>query len=263
MPDAPITLTDANLGQVLNGDKPALILFTSGEGLRSDFKAAFDKSAKEDASGKIVYARVDPRQLPALAQRFNIGDKPVLIAWYCGQEVARRQKPWGTDLPLAIEMLQKAVTDSGSILPEPSVKEEEKPMNQPTVLNAPVTVTDATFEQEVLNADLPVLVDFWAAWCGPCRMVGPILEKLAGEFAGQIKIAKVDVDANPGLSQAFRIQSIPNLMIVKQRTMIFNQPGALPENALRDLISQAIALQIPPQAKQEQAEAEAQETEQQ
>ena len=251
-----MTLTDANLGQVMNGDKPVLILFTSGEGLRSDFKAAFDKSAKEDTSGKIVYARVDPRDLPALAERFKVGDKPVLVAWYCGEEVARRQKPWGTDLPLAIEMLQKAVTESGTVISE-KTEEEEVPVNQPTVLNAPVTVTDATFEQEVLNADLPVLVDFWAAWCGPCRMVGPILEKLAGEFAGQIKIAKVDVDANPGLSQAFRIQSIPNLMIVKERTMIFNQPGALPEAALRDLISQAISLQIPPQGEQAEADVEA------
>ena len=99
-------------------------------------------------------------------------------------------------------------------------------------------LTDNNFEELVLKSDKPVMVDFWAEWCGPCRMVGPILDKLAGEFAGQIKVAKVNVDENPGLSQAFRIQSIPNLMIVKQRTMIFNQPGALPEASLRDLIQQ-------------------------
>ncbi|HVU14625.1 MAG TPA: thioredoxin [Phototrophicaceae bacterium] len=277
MPDAPITLTNANLDSVLNGDKPVLILFTSGEGLRSDFKTAFDKAAKDDAARKITYVRADPKALPELAQKFGVGEKPVLVAWYCGEEVARRQKPWGTDLPLAIELLNKAVSENGNPIsdstpraatPEPP-KKEAKPVTEPTVvLNKPVTVTDATFEQEVLNADLPVLVDFWAAWCGPCRMVGPILEKLAGEFAGQIKIAKVDVDANPGLSQAFRIQSIPNLMIVKQRTMIFNQPGALPEVALRDLIQQAIALEIPPQAAQQtaqqpQAEAEAEDQTQQ
>jgi thioredoxin 1 len=236
----------------MSGAKPVLILFTSGEGLRSDFKAAFDKAAKED-TGKIAYVRADPQQLPALAERFGVGDKPVLIAWYCGEEIARRQKPWGTDLPLAIEMLQNAVTASGNMVEEPT-EEEKKPVTQPNYPNAPVIVTDATFEQEVLNSDLPVLVDFWAAWCGPCRMVAPILEKLAGEFAGKIKIAKVDVDANPGLQNAFRIQSIPNLMIVKNRTMIFNQPGALPEAPLRDLIQQAIALEVPPPKAQPEAQ---------
>jgi thioredoxin 1 len=261
MPDAPITLTEANLDAVMNGEKPVLLLFTSGEGLRSDFKAAFDKAAKEDS--KVIYARVDPRENAALAARFGVGDKPVLVAWYCGEEVARRAKPWGTDLPLAVELLQKAVTESGNTLPEATQavpEKEEKPVTQPTVLNKPVNVTDATFEAEVLNSDIPVLVDFWAEWCGPCRMVGPILEKLAGEFAGQIKIAKVDTDHNPGLSQAFRIQSIPNLMIVKERTMIFNQPGALPEPALRDLIQQAIALQLPPREQQEAPAAEEEST---
>ncbi len=261
MPE-PMNLNQANLDSVLNGDQPALILFTTGDGLRGDFKVAFDKAANEAKNG-IVYAKADPRQLPELAARFDVGEKPVLIAWYCGEALARRSKPWGTDLPLAIELLQKASAeaaptdapvDGGST---DQVKEEEQPVNQPIVLNAPVQVTDATFEDEVLNSDIPVMVDFWAAWCGPCRMVAPVLEKLAGEFAGQIKIAKVDVDANPGLSQAFRIQSIPNLMIVKQRTMIFNQPGALPEDALRNLIEQAIALEIPPQEAQQEAEAEA------
>jgi thioredoxin 1 len=80
-------------------------------------------------------------------------------------------------------------------------------------------------------------------------MVAPILDKLAKEFAGKIKIAKVDTDANPRLSQTFRIQSIPNLMIVKNRTIVFNQPGALPEAVLRDLVNQAIALQVPPPQK--------------
>ena len=82
-------------------------------------------------------------------------------------------------------------------------------------------------------------------------MVAPILEKLAAEYAGKIRIAKVDTDANPGLSQAFRIMSIPTIMLIKQRTIVFSQPGALPEPAFRDLIDQLIALEIPPQTAQD------------
>ena len=75
-------------------------------------------------------------------------------------------------------------------------------------------VTDATFQKEVVDYshELPVLVDFWAEWCGPCKMVAPIMEKMAAEFAGKVRIAKVDTDANQGLSQAFRIMSIPTIM---------------------------------------------------
>lgn len=253
----PITLTDETLGSTLQGDRPALILFTTGEGLRGDFKTAFDKAA---TNAKVVFARVDPKQSPRAAAQFGVGDKPVLVGVYCGEEVVRRLKPWGSDLPLALEMLESAVKERAPQPEQETDNEPEAPApeEQKMTVDKPVAVTDATFEQEVLQSDLPVLVDFWAEWCGPCRMVGPILDKLAKEFAGQIKIAKVNVDENPSLSQAFRIQSIPNLMIVKQRTMIFNQPGALPEASLRDLIQQAITLEIPPQ---DAAEAEAVEEE--
>ena len=81
-------------------------------------------------------------------------------------------------------------------------------------------VTDATFEELVINAERPVVVDFWAAWCGPCKMVAPEMEKLAEKYDGSIDVVKVDVDANPRLSQAFRIMSIP--------TIAFFRPGQQP-----------------------------------
>ena len=250
-----IILTDANLESILQGNKPALILFTTGEGLRGEFVTAFKKAADEHQN--IIFAKLDPSANPAAANRFDTGGKPVLIGW-SGTEVLRRTKPWGSDVPLAIELLE--ANTHNSQLSDQSQTNGEQPVTeqQPIVADGkPVHVTDATFEAEVLNYDKPVLVDFWAEWCGPCRMVGPILEKLAAEFAGQIRIAKVDVDANPGLSQAFQVMSIPTIMLIKQRTIVFSQPGALPEPAFRDLIQQLIALEIPPQ-EQELPEEEAQ-----
>jgi thioredoxin 1 len=259
MPQEPIELTDATLDSIFNGAKPALILFTNGDGLRGDFKVAFNKMAGE--RNDIVFARLDPSKNPVAAERFGAGEKPLLIAWYCGEEIARRPRPWGTDLPLAVEQLMKAHQENPVAVNDQAVNDEAKTLpveaeqTAPKVVyNKPVKVTDATFEDEVINSDIPVMVDFWAEWCGPCRQIAPALEKLAVEFAGKIKIAKVNVDENPGLSQAFQIRSIPNMMIVKNKTMIFNQPGALPEVALRDLITQAIALNVPnPPARPEPA----------
>ena len=82
------------------------------------------------------------------------------------------------------------------------------------------TATDETFEQEVLHNDKPVVVDFWAAWCGPCKLVAPEMEKIAAKYEGAIDVVKVDVDANPGLSRAFNIMSIP--------TIAFFAPGKQP-----------------------------------
>ena len=95
-------------------------------------------------------------------------------------------------------------------------------------MSKPVEITDANFDQEVLKSDIPVLIDFWAEWCGPCRMIGPVVEEMAGEYEGKAKIGKVNVDVNPKVSVKYGIRSIPALLIFKNGEVVDQIVGAVP-----------------------------------
>ena len=101
-------------------------------------------------------------------------------------------------------------------------------------------VTDSSFDSEVLSSDIPVLVDFWAEWCGPCKMIGPILEEVAGEYAGKIKICKMDVDANKETPAKHNVRGIPTLLIVKNGAVEATKVGALSKADLITFIDAAL-----------------------
>jgi thioredoxin 1 len=102
----------------------------------------------------------------------------------------------------------------------------------------PIHVTDESFEKDVLQSSLPVIVDFWAPWCGPCKMVAPILDKIAAEMDGKLVVAKINTDEHAEWMQKFGIQGIPTMLFISSGKVVHRQVGALPERMLRDTVTQ-------------------------
>jgi thioredoxin 1 len=106
-----------------------------------------------------------------------------------------------------------------------------------------IVLNDENFENEVLNSETPVLVDFWAQWCGPCRALAPVIEEIAEEYGDKLKVGKLNVDENPGAPSAFEIRSIPTLIVFKDGAVVDRVVGALPKNQITDLVDTTLELQ--------------------
>ncbi len=119
------------------------------------------------------------------------------------------------------------------------------------MIDQPIHVNDTEFQKTVLQSELPVIVDFWAPWCGPCRMVAPTLDKLAKELSGKLVIAKVNTDENPEWATNYGVQGIPTMLLVAQGKIVHRQVGALPEKMLRELINQFMEVVAQPTASQD------------
>ena len=110
------------------------------------------------------------------------------------------------------------------------------------MFDEPINVTDEAFEKTVIDSEIPVIVDFWAPWCGPCKMVGPILDKIAKEFAGKVTVAKVNTDNDSEWANKYGVQGIPTMLFMANGKVIHQQVGALPEPMLRTVLDQFLSV---------------------
>jgi len=237
--DTPLTTTDQAIDRLLAAGLPVLLVFHAG-GAPGDVRREMERIARERA-GRLLVVQADMRDAPVAARRFSVGRTPALVDVRDGAPVGRADGIAAGDL----ETHAKFLLGEG---PKPEARTTEAgaggratvgPDGQPA--GKPVPVTDVTFERDVLRAASPVLVDFWAPWCGPCRITDPMVERLAKEQAGRIIVAKVNVDENPRVAERFGIQAIPTMLVVKDGKVIDQWSGALPESALRARIAAVLS----------------------
>lgn len=227
--DTPINTDDNNLKKVLAQSLPVVLYLYN----RSDaaLDAAFNRVAADHA-GEILVARINVADNPQAAADYGHPQLPALVTLDEGAVESRAASIRPQDVDEHVDFL----LGFGPKPTETAAQAEQRAASGA----APVHVTDASFQSAVLDSDIPVLVDFWAPWCGPCHMVAPTLERLAAQYAGKIKVAKLNVDENPVRASQYQAMSIPMLLIFKGGVPVGKLVGAHPQPNIEQLIQRAL-----------------------
>ena len=231
--DSVLSSSDLSLDRVLNAGLPVTLVFYDKE-LAADLRQTLDELARQ-YSGKTLIVTLARLDAPQAASRFGVQQLPSLVTVREGKAVTHAERLKPSDVQAHIAHLLGEGPRPVSHAAEPS-----KPASRPAASTSPISVGEADFEREVLRADRPVLVDFWAPWCGPCRMVAPALDAIARDQGNALKVVKINVDDNPGLAGRYGAMSIPTMIVVKAGREVDRWVGALPEQAIRSRVARWI-----------------------
>ena len=251
--DTPIHTNQHSIDRVLQAGLPVIITFWR-EGCQPcrQLDPALERLAR-DYAGKLLVAKVDAGTEKELLKRFGVTALPGVIFVKNGRTEAstagaipeNELRRWADYL---IQGGSKPPLPSGPSIslggsqsrptppPGPGYKNARKPSSSSSAPSSPIHLTDATFDQTIANATMPVLVDFWAQWCGPCHAIAPALENMAQEFSGRLLVGKLNVDENPRTAARYGIMSIPTLLVFKNGQVVDKIVGALPAPALRQRV---------------------------
>ncbi len=250
--DVPVRTSAQNLGRVFGVGLPLLLAF---ETPYCEHCRAMGPTLEELARaymGRVLIVRVDDVEEGALADKYHVTCVPTLVFWRDSHEVARIEGAANfTAVRNHVEYLlglgAKPEAVAGPNVPLKSLSQARAAAsgaaNAESVSGAGVmTVSDASFETRVLQSPLPVLVDFWAPWCGPCRTVSPIVEEIGREFAGRLRVVKVNTDDNPAWAGKLNIMGIPTLIFFKRGHEVDRIVGAASKATLHQRVERLLAL---------------------
>jgi thioredoxin 1 len=230
--DTVLHTNEQSINRVLQTGLPVVLVFWSQQAPLPLANETQVTQAAARYAGKILIAKVDTSAERVLVERYQVRQTPALVF------IKEKQ----VENTLAAALSTEAVNGwlrylaEGGAQPQPAAPQ---PALKTQGSDHPVTLTDANFAQ-MINSTQPVLVDFWAPWCGPCRMVAPVVEQLAREFQGRAIVGKLNVDENPRTAQQYQIMGIPALYIFKQGKVVDQMVGVQPANVLQQRLARQV-----------------------
>lgn len=226
--DAPLVTSDRSWDRVLRAGLPVVLVLHDGE-----IPKALEQSMREIAAeraGKLLLVKAELNSNPEIKARYGIPGGPAVVALRDGQVLSNGDA-------LTPGLLRAHVEYLSGEGPAPAAAASRA---HASGSGEPLAVTDEDFDRRVIQSDLPVMVDFWAPWCGPCRMVEPIVARLAHDAAGALRVAKLNVDENPRVASRYGIRGIPSMIIFENGKIADQWTGALPEPQIRARLSRWI-----------------------